>query len=395
MDVWISAGRGIRYREHPTRRHGRKPDRYWCLKYKLDGRDKTEAVGWWSAGASQAQCAKIMATLRRNWRLGTGPRTWKELRAAEQSKPAAAEQANQDSGLTLAEFWEQKYRPRSQMTCRPSSLSCDLSAIRTWLAPLADRPLAGITTRDLEKMLVEPMLAAGKSSGYVERTLGIFSAIWSYAASLDIVHGSNPKSKAQHPKVDNQRERFLSQAEAIRLLQDLKERSLVTHDLALLSLFCGLRLNEGLGLTWADIDLEGGTIFIKDPKNKYNRHAYITAEIRAMLTGRYQGQPKTAKVLTGPKGGNSKELVSPLFQQAVKDLGFNAGVTDRRQKVVFHTLRHTFASWLVQMGRPLYTVSKLLGHRNIRWTERYAHLDPEVQREATLGLEGILTGLTK
>jgi site-specific recombinase XerD len=70
-------------------------------------------------------------------------------------------------------------------------------------------------------------------------------------------------------------------------------------------------------------------------------------------------------------------------------------VTDRRQKVVFHTLRHTFASWLVQMGRPLYTVSKLLGHRNIRWTERYAHLDPEVQREATLGLEGILTGLTR
>ena len=74
----------------------------------------------------------------------------------------------------------------------------------------------------------------------------------------------------------------------------------------------------------------------------------------------------------------------------MKDLGLNDGITDRRQKLVFHSLRHTFASWLVQMGKPLYTVSQLLGHSDLKMTMRYAHLAPDTQRAAAMELEGIL-----
>ncbi len=196
--------------------------------------------------------------------------------------------------------------------------------------------------------------------------------------------------------MDDKRDRFLSRDEAARLLALLKQRrSLITHDAALLALFCGLRMGEILALTWADIDLENGVIFIKDPKSKYNRHAYITAEVRAMLTERLAGQAKAEKVLMGVNGGCSVAIVAQTFRAGVEELGLNDGISDRRQKVVFHTLRHTFASWLVQLGQPLYTVSKLMGHRNIRWTERYAHLDPEIQREATRGLEGSLADYSK
>jgi integrase len=62
------------------------------------------------------------------------------------------------------------------------------------------------------------------------------------------------------------------------------------------------------------------------------------------------------------------------FRKAVKNCGFNDGISDRRQRVVFHTLRHTFASWLVQAGVPIAAVSQLLGHSNIQLTMRYAHL---------------------
>jgi site-specific recombinase XerD len=78
----------------------------------------------------------------------------------------------------------------------------------------------------------------------------------------------------------------------------------------------------------------------------------------------------------------------------VDDLGWNAGLNDRRLKVVFHSLRHTFASWLVMDGTPLFTVSKLLGHSDITMTMRYSHLAPDHLRQATSCLEGKLPPAT-
>jgi integrase len=275
-----------------------------------------------------------MAELRRNQRTGRGPRTWKELKA---EREAANSETPEKGGITVAEFWEQEYRPRLQLTARPSAITRGYGSLRTWLAPLADRPLDGITTADLENMVVRPMLEAGKSPSHIASMLGLFSALWNVAKKLNLVQGQNPKTKAKCPKVDDRRDRFLSRDEAARLLALLQlRRSLMTHDAALLALFCGLRLREVTALTWADIDLENGSIFIKDPKNKYNRHAYITAEIREMLIRRYSGQAKSEKVLIGFCGGRSPEIVYQIFSACVGELGLNDGISDSRQKVVFH-----------------------------------------------------------
>jgi len=71
-----------------------------------------------------------------------------------------------------------------------------------------------------------------------------------------------------------------------------------------------------------------------------------------------------------------------------------SSVNDRRLKVVFHSLRHTFASWLVMEGTPLFTVSKLLGHSDITMTMRYSHLAPDHLRQAASCLEGKLPPAT-
>jgi integrase len=255
---------------------------------------------------------------------------------------------------------------------------------------LLDKPLGQISTADLEKLLVAPMLQSGKSPGSIERALGLFSSMWGWAKRQGLVSGPNPKSKVKRPVEDNRRDRFLTRVEAVRLLQALKERSAVTHDMAVMALFCGLRAGECRALTWADIDFENGLIFVKDSKNSFNRHAFITAEVREMLLGRFQGQAKSAKVFVGPQGGESYCQISTHFRETVKALGFNEGLGDRRQRICFHSLRHTFASWLTQKGQPIYTVGKLLGHKAIKHTERYAHLAPKEQRAAALRLEGLL-----
>ncbi len=72
---WVAVGKGIRYREPDSRKHGKRPDRYWTIVYKRDGKTYNEAVGWWSQGASQAQAEELLAQLRQNWRNGQGPQS--------------------------------------------------------------------------------------------------------------------------------------------------------------------------------------------------------------------------------------------------------------------------------------------------------------------------------
>jgi integrase len=393
MATWIPAGKGIRYQEHPTRKHGKKPDRYWCLQYKLRGKTINEAVGWWSAGASQAQCEELLSKLRENWRSGQGPQTLREMRAFNLEKRAAdlaAQKLAEDKSRTLGGYWEGEYLPRARLSISASSLKGNTNAMKVWLKPLADRLLSSVTPTDLENLVMRPMQVAGKSPGYVMKALRVFSVVWNQAKAQGLVEGVNPVSKIRIPKADNRRDRFLTRDEAARLLTALRERDQTAHDYALLSLFTGLRAGECRDLTWADIDLEGGRIFVKDTKSKHNRHAFITVELKEMLTRRAQGRSKTDKVFPGVNGAIGHNALWYKFDQTVRELGLNEGVSDRRQKFVFHSLRHTFASWLVQMGTPLYTVSQLLGHSDLKMTMRYAHLAPDTQRAAAMELEGIL-----
>ena len=284
------------------------------------------------------------------------------------------------------------YLPRIELNQSPITIGQKKRFIKTWLAPLADKPLRYITTTDLENNVLRPMLEDGKSPATIRHALGLVSTIWNTAQDLGFVGGENPAARVKKPKRDNQRDRFLSHAEAAALLKVLAKSSQVTHDVAVLSLFSGLRVGECLKLTWADISFEDGTIFVKDTKNTRNRHAHITAEMRDVLIQRHQARTDGGRVFPQSSYNQIYTHVGKYFRLAANELGLNKGVTDSRQKAVIHTFRHTFASWLVQKGTPLYTVSKLLGHSSIKMTERYAHLAPDTQRAAVMDLEGILEG---
>jgi len=393
MNTWINAGRGIRYREHATRKHGQRPDRYWCIRYKTGGRYATESVGWWSDGISKADCEAILGEVRRNQRLGQGPQTLKEMRAADQERRDAekvAAESRRKSGVTLGDFWEREHLPHIRLHKAPGTVANRAGVMRNWLSPLKDRPLRDITEADLTK-IVGAMAERNVSPSHITKALRVFSVIWNNAKKLDLVSGDNPASKVKKPRYDDGRIRFLSEAEAVGLLEALKgKNSAHVHDAALLALYTGLRAKECTALTWADIDFDNGTIFVKTTKNSFDRHAFINSEIREMLLRRFRGQAKSGRVFPGQGGGEPYSAISKMFHQTVEEIGLNEGIDDRRQAVVFHTLRHTFASWLVKRGHPLYTVGKLLGHKTATLTNRYAHLALDTQRAAASQLEGFL-----
>ena len=410
---WITAAKGIRYREHESRLHGRRPDRYWCLQYKRNGKVYNEAVGWWSDKISQGDCEAFLAELRKNWKNGEGPQPLAELRVANEHKRETAyreQAALRKAGVTFGDFWESDYLPYATEAKKASTMNSEKWLYSRWIAPtLGKQPMRIIAVQQVESIKTQ-MLKAGKAAASIRYVMAVISQVWTLAAARDVVTGDSPTRKVQKPRKDNRRMRFLSVDEVNALLPALMERSADTHDLAVLSLFCGLRAGECHELTWGDVDWEAGTLYIRDPKNKHSRHAFMTAEVREVLERRRTAPDArtnhTAHVLPA-SGGGKRQSVPDTFERTVRALGMNntgeftededgkaipVEISDARQRVVFHSLRHTFASWLVQKGTPLYTVAELMGHTTLTMTRRYAHLSPDSMRKAALSLEGNLKG---
>jgi len=225
----------------------------------------------------------------------------------------------------------------------------------------------------------------GFAQATVKHVLVLVRQIINKAISWGMWSGENPIKKVKLPTLNNRRERFLTKAEMGKVLKALQIISPLVHDIALLSLHTGMRAGEMFSLKWSHIDIENGLIHIADPKNKRSRKAFMTSTIKDMFASYKIGKPEDF-VFRSTRGKKINE-VSHTFDRVVKDLKINEGIKDPRQKVVFHTLRHTFASWLAIQGTPILTIKELMGHQSLAMTERYSHLSPDHKKQAIEGIE--------
>ena len=201
------------------------------------------------------------------------------------------------------------------------------------------------------------------------------STIWSKDTGID----RNPADQIEVKRPDDQRERYLS-AEEIAALKDSLDEKMYragTHEInrtfyrlrviVLIALTTGMRIGEIFGLTWADIRYNEGLIAVRGKlKGGKIRYAPLTPELANELR-KYPaviGQELLFPPKRGAKG--ERQRVESSFETLL-DL---AGIQNFR----FHDLRHTFASWYMMNGGDLYELAKILGHSNIRMTERYAKL---------------------
>ena len=284
------------------------------------------------------------------------------------------------SRITFEQFVKEKYLPYAK---DKKSYNREESLLRLWILPvMGSKTLSNISSLDVEKVKKE-MMENGRAPRTVEYAIAVIRQVFNKAIEWGLHRGINPAVKVKKPKKDNRRVRFLTRDEAEKLLSELKKRSIQVYEMAFLSLYTGMRFGEIANLTWQDINFKTGVITIKDPKNNTSRVAYLTRELKDLLINKRKREKlKKPKELVFHRNGRPYKQIPETFKTVVDKLGLNEGITDPRDKVVFHTLRHTFASWLAIQGTPIYTIKELMGHKSLAMTERYAHLIPDAKREA-------------
>ena len=195
---------------------------------------------------------------------------------------------------------------------------------------------------------------------------------------------SNPCTGVRKYK-ENRKQRFLSQLELKRLegslIQQAKEQkgSVCTVNAILLILYTGCRLGEVLNLRWDSVHLKDRYIYLDDTKTGESARPLNQKAIDLLtsLTPK-EGNPY---VFYGKVPGKPLAEVKTAWRAILK----RAGIKNFR----IHDLRHSFASFALKEGVDLYTVSKLLGHKNIATTTRYAHLELGHLKEATNKVAGV------
>lgn len=210
-------------------------------------------------------------------------------------------------------------------------------------------------------------------------TIDVLKKVYKVAKENGEYKGYNPFQDWKKPKIqDNRRIRYLTEDEAELLLGELYKRHYDTYCITLFALHTGARRKEVYNVKWNDVDLNNEVIKLERKGGKIG-HVYMSEKLLCMLKDR-KLKAKSEYVFPG-NNGNCR-VIAPLtvFLKVTKEL-FNKNVPVK-DRVTFHTLRHTFASWLVMNNTPLYHVAQLMGHSTTKMTERYAHLSPENERHA-------------
>jgi len=369
---------GVYRREATGRIFKSKPDICFDIAYRDNREEKPkliwEKVGWLSEGYSEKLADNVRS---------------ERLRAIRHGQDLPQEKKRTPLFKTV---WE-KYIEWAESN-KARGARDDISLFKNCIEKaLAEKRMNEISPFDLER-LKTALLKKGYSPATVKHCLVLIRQVFNKALIWGMYQGGNPVKGVKMPTIQNERTRFLTREEAERLLKALSEMTRPDlHDMALLSLHTGMRAGEIFKLKGNDLDFNNELIKIIDPKNKKTRHAYMTKTVREMLLKR---KPEAPENFVFPdRNGKKIVSISQSFPKIIKKLGFNKNVIDDREMVTFHSLRHTFASWLAMQGESLITIRDLLGHKTTAMTERYAHLIPDHKRRAAVLLENNFTNGNK
>lgn len=398
---WITVAPGIRCREHPTRKHGIRPDRYFTLRFSINGRQVEEALGWASDGWSLKRAQEQLGVLRTAQRTGEGPASLRERaqtkRRAERDQ-AAEEAARERREKTVADLWERYGKEVIAVANKPRTAA---EKIRMWercVNPaIGALKIKDVTQEDAGAIVRSPLrldagglIVSGKGeAGNLYRLLHhIFhkALIW----GLRPRELGNPLDNIDQPRVAR-RERLLTAGEIgalVKALDDAAVRGAETPQaIAAIkaAILTGARISELLNLKWEHIRRDEMELHLVDTKTGFSRRP-LSAQALATLDGVEQ-MPGAPFVFRAIRGG-PRPLAYNTVEKVFRRIAAEAGV-----KCTMHTIRHWFATMTANSVNNPRVGMQLTGHKSHQAYMAYIHGDKDQARALADQLATLAVGL--
>ncbi|MDD3856006.1 site-specific integrase [Sulfurimonas sp.] len=350
---------GVYYRETTT---NEKIDKTYYIRYKdINNKDIELKIGKFSEGIREQYC-----NLKRN-EIITKIRLGEEVHIKHRQKDK----------IFIKDIAEEYFNTRSESDSKNKDIS---SYKKHLLSYFENTDLNTIDKKDIQlfkKIKLETPLAPKT----VNNILTLLGTIIKYGISEELL--TNDISKfIKKDDVDNDRERFLT-------VQEIKKLYKAVEDDKRLYLFCKLSLTTGarlastMNIRKKDINITHKILTLKDFKNNTTYKAFLKDDIIELL------KDYTAEIEHAEKLFDVSETTIQKPLREILNKLFNAKLEkdDRKNRTVVHTLRHTFASHLAINGTPIFTIQKLMNHKDIKMTLRYAKLADHSGRNEVDNLE--------
>lgn len=230
--------------------------------------------------------------------------------------------------------------------------------------PLGIRPLASLRGYDFASYRDE-RLHEGASPSTVRLELALVSHLYTVCAREWGMEGlNNPVSAMKLPKPAKGRERRLASGEETRLLVAAASVHPLLPHVITVALDTAMRRGEMASLQWEDVNLDGKTALLRDPKNGETRSAPLAPRTLSTLASLWEPDGAVFPMAAN----NNAEAITRAFSKACR----LAGIEGLR----FHDLRHEATSRLVESGRfSLVEIASITGHKDMQMLKRYTHLN--------------------
>lgn len=379
---------GVYTRESKAQKHGIGKDYSISIRYRFNGKNYQEVIGRASKGNTPKKAFLILDKLKSNQKQGIPPFTLKERTLMKLAKDEAEEQEKiriEKENISFIDFFENVYLPITRTSKKPLSVAKEEQHVKNWIKPaVGSLPLKELKKAHIE-IIKNRILEAGRTARTAQYVMATIRQAWNAARLDGIVSGDSPTRSVKLPKVDNRRQRYLSPDECEVLLAALKPHSEHVYFISILSLDTGMRFSEIANLEWQDVNIYAESLFLRDTKSGRNRTVFMTSRVKELFQKMVFGKPD--ELVFPNRDGKRMKHISKTFDETVEKLGLNRGITDGRYKAVYHSLRHTHASRLLESGVDIYHVKELLGHQSIQTTERYTHARDQTLKNAVKSME--------